>query len=85
MGALKLLLYLAIFFLPFVHLNVWMSAISLVCMMILFGRPSTMKSSLPLAPIILAASLLSLVHAAQLAAALEIGMGEFSNALVNFR
>jgi len=63
MGDIKLLVYLLIFFFPFIRPQVWLMAFSAASLIVIFLTRSTVRSSLPLAPIIFIASLTSLVEA----------------------
>jgi Flp pilus assembly protein protease CpaA len=65
MGDIKLIAYLLVFFFPFIRMEVWFLAFGAASWIAVRTRRSAIRSSLPLAPIIFAASLPSFIEALQ--------------------
>ena len=85
MGDLKLLLYLTIFLLPSIGGSSWLIGFSVTALVVMIIRGFHLHLSLPLAPIIFAASLWSVVQTLLFAPALILNVGELPHALVDFR
>ena len=85
MGDLKLLLYLSIFFIPSIHITTWLIGFSATASVVLLFRRARLHLSLPLAPIIFAASILSMGQILVITPALHPHVGELVHAMDDIR